>query len=54
MADFWNDQNRLSLEPQERLLQIMDDLYVPEEEPIWLTNAVCLLLQTSSKVLLNI
>ena len=47
LAEFWNDQNRLDLDPLVRLQSLMDVLYVSEEEPIWLTNSAYLLLAVS-------
>ena len=49
LTAFWSDPARLSLDPTVRIQQLMGDLYVKEEEHIWLNNAVYLLLQISSK-----
>ena len=49
LAGFWNDQNRLDLDPVVRLQQLMDIMYVSDEESIWLTNAAYLILQVSSR-----
>jgi hypothetical protein len=49
LTGFWSDPARLSLDPTIRMQQLMSDLYVKEEEQIWLNNAVYLLMQISSK-----
>lgn len=49
LAGFWNDQNRLDLDPLVRLQQLMNIMYVSDEESIWLTNAAYLLLQVSTR-----
>lgn len=49
LSGFWNDQNRLDLDPVVRLQQLMDIMYVSDEESIWLTNAAYLILQVSSR-----
>jgi hypothetical protein len=49
LAEFWNDQNRLDLDPLTRLQQLMDVLYINDEESLWLTNAAFLLLQVSCR-----
>ena len=48
IAQFWNDQNRLNLDPLLRLQQLMENMYVSEEENIWLTNAAYFILSVSS------
>ena len=49
LAAFWNDQNRLDLDPLVRLQQLMETMYVNDEESIWLTNAAYLILSVSSR-----
>jgi hypothetical protein len=49
LIGFWSDPARLSLDPTIRMQQLMSDLYVKEEEQIWLNNAVYLLMQISAK-----
>ena len=49
LISFWSDPARLSLDPTVRMQQLMSDLYVKEEEQIWLNNAVYLLMQISAK-----
>jgi hypothetical protein len=49
LTGFWNDQNRLELDPAARLQSLMEVLYVDDEEDIWLTNAAYLLLAVSSR-----
>ena len=44
LISFWSDQSRLSFDPTLRLQQVMGELYVQEEENIWLNNSVYLLL----------
>lgn len=41
---YWSSPERLSLDPKERLHQILTVLYDLEEEPVWLNNAIYLLL----------
>ena len=47
MVEFWNNQNRLDIDPYNRLQQLMDTMYSNEEEAIWLTNASYLMLSVS-------
>lgn len=47
MAKFWNDKNRLDLDPLTRLQQLMDNMYNNDEEAIWLTNAAYMILKVS-------
>ncbi|CDW71353.1 dna-dependent protein kinase catalytic subunit [Stylonychia lemnae] len=49
LISFWSDSSRLGLDPNQRLLQIMNDLYTQEEENIWLNNSVFLLMQICSQ-----
>lgn len=44
VAKFWGDQNRLQLDPFERLQSLMDVIYSSDEEHLWLTNAAYLIL----------
>ena len=46
---FWSDPSRLALDPVQRIQQLMGEMYVKEEEHIWLNNAVYLLMQISSQ-----
>lgn len=48
IARFWGDQNRLQLDPFERLQQLMDVMYVNDEENLWLANSAYLILQVST------
>ena len=41
---YWASPQRLSLEPKVRLHQLLTELYDLEEEPVWLNNAIYLLL----------
>jgi len=49
LVSFWSDSSRLSLDPAKRIRQLLEDLYVPEEEHIWLNNSVFLLMQIAAK-----
>jgi DNA-dependent protein kinase catalytic subunit len=49
LAKFWDDQNRLELDPLVRLQQLRDIMYINDEENAWLTNAAFLLLQVSTR-----
>ncbi len=49
LISFWSDAARLSMDAVERIKQLMNDLYVKEEENIWLNNAVFLLMQVSTQ-----
>ena len=49
LTAFWSDPSRLSLDPTLRIQQLLGDMYVKEEEHIWLNNAVYLLMQISSQ-----
>ena len=49
MISYWNSSERLSLDPQTRLRQLLTELYDQDEEPIWLNNAIYLLLQAAEK-----
>ena len=49
LITYWNDSERLCLDPQARFVQILTDLYDQDEEHIWLNNAIYLLLQSSEK-----
>ncbi len=49
LVSFWSDPSRLALDPAQRIKQLLEDLYVPEEEHIWLNNAVYLLMQIAAK-----
>lgn len=49
LSEFWNDQNRLDIDPVARLNQLMDVMYSSEEENIWLTNSAYLLLKVSAR-----
>ncbi len=49
LTAFWSNPVRLSLDPTQRIQQLMSDMYVKEEEHIWLNNAVYLLMQISSQ-----
>lgn len=42
---YWADSGRLSLNPINRLKQVLSDLYDVEEEKVWLTNGIYLLLK---------
>lgn len=44
LVAFWSDPARLALDPAQRVRQLLEDLYVPEEEHIWLNNSVYLLM----------
>ena len=44
---YWSSPQRLSLNPNERLYQLLTELYDQEEEGVWLNNAIYLLLQAS-------
>jgi hypothetical protein len=48
LAAFWNDRNRLDLDPSKRLQQLMDIMYHTDEEQIWLKNSAYLILNVSS------
>jgi hypothetical protein len=45
---YWSSPQRLSLCPEQRLYQLLTELYDLEEEPVWLNNAIYLLLQSST------
>lgn len=47
LITYWSSPQRLSLEPNKRLHQLLTELYDLEEEPVWLKNAIYLLLQSS-------
>ena len=49
LSSYWNSSERLSLDPQTRLRQLLTELYDQDEEPIWLNNAIYLLLQAAEK-----
>ena len=49
IAQFWDDRNRLDLDPAVRMQQLLDQLYEPEEESVWLVNATFLLLSVSKQ-----
>ena len=49
LISYWNSSERLSLDPQIRLRQLLTELYDQDEEPIWLNNAIYLLLQAAEK-----
>ena len=49
IASFWGDQNRRNLDPFERLQQLMDVMYVSDEENLWLSNSAYLILQVSTQ-----
>jgi DNA-dependent protein kinase catalytic subunit len=49
IAGFWGDQNRLKLDPFDRLQQLMDVMYASDEENLWLSNSAYLILQVSTQ-----
>lgn len=49
IIEWWNNPARLDCEPTRRVEQILSEIYDPEEEHIWLNNAIFLLLQVSEK-----
>lgn len=44
LVEYWNQHVRLDIDPLQRLQQLMTLLYDQEEEAVWLTNAIYLLL----------
>ena len=49
IIEWWNNPARLDSDPTKRVEQILSEIYDPEEEHIWLNNAIFLLLQVSEK-----
>ena len=49
LISYWSSPQRLSLKSNDRLHQLLDELYDQDEEGVWLNNAVYLLLQSSEQ-----
>lgn len=45
ITEFWHNENRLSLNPNQRALQLLNELYTPEEEELWMLASSHLLLK---------
>jgi hypothetical protein len=45
ITEFWHNENRLSLNPTQRAIQLLNELYTPEEEQLWMLASSHLLLK---------